>query len=86
MNVGVLNIVPEVSEVVLISFNSFFLSDSLISTILSSTSLILSSASVILLLVPSRIHYSNPLWILSPFLSKESSMASSKQWSQNNDD
>ena len=43
---------------------SFFLSASLISTILSSTSLILSSASVILLLVPSRVflisllHYS----------------------------
>ena len=27
--------------------------------------------------------YSNPLWILSPFLSKESSMASNTQWSQN---
>ena len=48
-NVGVFNIVPEISEVVLISFNSF------ISTILSSTSLILYSASVILLLVPSRV-------------------------------
>ena len=48
-NVGVFNIVSEVSEVVLISFNSF------ISTILSSTSLILPSASVILLLVPSRV-------------------------------
>jgi len=34
-NVGVFNIVPEVSEVVLISFNSFFLSVSFISTILS---------------------------------------------------
>ena len=56
-NVGALNIVPEVSEVVLISFNSFlfFLYVSFISTILSSTSLILSSASVILLLVPSRV-------------------------------
>ena len=54
-NVGAFNIVPEVSEVVLISFNSFFLSASFISTILSSTSLILSSASVILLLVPSRV-------------------------------
>ena len=41
-NVGAFNIVPEVSEVVLISFNSFsfFLSASLISTILSSSSLI----------------------------------------------
>ena len=63
-NVGAFNIVPEVSEVVFISFNYFFLSDSFISTILSSMSLILSSASVILLLVPSRmflillLHYS----------------------------
>ena len=55
MIVGVFDIVPEVSEVVLISFKSFFLSASFISTILSSTSLILSSASVILLLVPSRV-------------------------------
>ena len=54
-NVGGFNIVPEVSEVVLISFNSFFFSASFISTILSSTSLILFSASVILLLVPSRV-------------------------------
>ena len=52
LNVGVLNIVPEVSEIILISFNSFFLSAS---NILSSTSLILSSDSVILLLVPSRV-------------------------------
>ena len=56
-NVGVFDIVPEVSEVFLISFNSFifFLSASFISTILSSTSYILSSASVILPLVPSRV-------------------------------
>ena len=47
-------IVSEVSEVVLISFNSFSPSASLTSTILSSTSLICSSASVILLSVPSR--------------------------------
>ena len=40
LNVGAFNIVPEVSEVVLISLNSFFLSDSFISTILSSTLLI----------------------------------------------
>ena len=38
-------------------FVSFFLSASFISTILSSTSLILSSASVILLLVPSRVFF-----------------------------
>ena len=57
MNLGAFNIVPEVSEVVLISFIFFifFLSASFISTILSSTSLILSSASIILLLVPSRV-------------------------------
>ena len=54
-NVGVSNIVPGVSEVVLISSNSFFLSASFISTILYSTSLILSSSSVIVLLVPSRV-------------------------------
>jgi len=54
-NVGAFDIVPEVSEVVLISFNYFFLSVSFISTVLSYTSLILSSASVILLLVPSRV-------------------------------
>ena len=54
-NVGAFNIVPEVSEVVLISFNYFFLSVSFISTMLSSTPLILSSASVILLLIPSRV-------------------------------
>ena len=56
-NVGAFDIVPEVSEVVLISFNSFsfFLSASFISTILSFRSLILSSSSVILLLFPSRV-------------------------------
>ena len=58
-NVEAFNIVPEVSEVVIISFNSFFpffflVSVSFISTILSSTSLILSSASVTLLLVPPK--------------------------------
>ena len=49
LNFGAFNIVPEVPEVVLISFNSFLLPASFIPTILSSTSLILSSASVILL-------------------------------------
>ena len=44
------------SSFILIRF-SFFLSDSLISTILSSTSLILSSASLILLFVPSRVFF-----------------------------
>jgi len=56
LNVGAFDIVPEVSEVVLISFNfffSFFLSASYFHH--SSTSLVLSSASVILLLVPSRV-------------------------------
>ena len=58
-NVGAFNIVLEISEIVLISLIrfSFFLSDSFISTIPSSTSLILSSASVILLLVPSRVFF-----------------------------
>ena len=55
-NVGAFNIVPEASEIVLTSFNFyFFLSASFISTLLHSTSLILSSASVILLLAPSRV-------------------------------
>ena len=39
LNLGVFNIVPEVSEVALISFHSFFLSASFISTILSPSSL-----------------------------------------------
>lgn len=61
-NVGAFNIVPEVFEIVLISFNSFFvclfsLSVSLISTIVSSTSHIVNSASVILLLVPSSVFF-----------------------------
>ena len=57
LNVGAFDIVPEVSEVVLISFNSFsfLLFASFISTILSSTSLNLSSALVITLWVPSRV-------------------------------
>ena len=54
-NVWAFHIVLEVSETVLISFNSFFLSDSFISTILSSISLILSSASNILLFFASRV-------------------------------
>jgi len=58
-NVVVFSIVLEVSEIVLISFYSFFfpLSDSFISTILSSNSLILSSASVILPFVASRVFF-----------------------------
>ena len=55
--VGAFHIVPEVPEVVLISFDSFFLSASFISTILSSTSLTLSFDSIILLLVPSRVFF-----------------------------
>ena len=59
LNAGESNTVLEVSEIVFISFNSFFffLSNSFISTILSSNSLILSSASVILLFVPSRVFF-----------------------------
>ena len=56
LNVGAFSIVLEVSEIVLISFNSFFFfPDSFISAILSSNSLILSSAYVILLFVASRV-------------------------------
>jgi len=57
LNVGAFNIVPEVSEVLPISSNSFscLLSASLIFTIISSTLFILSSTSVILLWVPSRV-------------------------------
>ena len=51
-NNGVLNIVPEVSKAVLFYFYSFLCSASFISTISSSSSLILSSASVLLLSVP----------------------------------
>ena len=57
-NVGAFNTVLEVSEIVFISFNCFFfffVSPSFISTILYSTSLILSSASVILLLAHFRV-------------------------------
>ena len=63
LNVGAFNIVPDVSEIVLISFNSFsfILPDSFISTILSSISLILSSVSVILLLVSSRVFFKSHL-------------------------
>ena len=55
-NVGAFNVVSEVSETVLNSFHSFslFCSVVVISTILSSRSLIRSSASVILVLIPSR--------------------------------
>ena len=55
-DVGVLNIVPKVSEVILNYFHSFHFVRSLavISIVLSSSSLIHSSASVILLLVSSR--------------------------------
>ena len=56
-NVGVFNIMSEVSENVLNSFHSFslFCSEVVISTILSSRSLIHSSSSVILLLITSRV-------------------------------
>ena len=54
-NVGTFDIVPEVSESVLSSFHSFYfiLLSEIISTILSSSSLICSSASDILLFIPS---------------------------------
>ena len=53
-------------------FNSFFLYVSFISTILSSTSLILSSASVILLLVPSRSHLLHYSLYIDFFISSRS--------------
>ena len=57
-NVGAFNIVSEVSEVVLICFNSFFFFPlCLIYFHHSFTSLILFSASFILLLVPSRVFF-----------------------------
>ena len=58
-NVGAFNIVPKVSEVILNYFHSFHFVRSLavISIVLSSSSLFLSSASVILLLVPSRVFF-----------------------------
>ena len=55
LSVETFNIVPEVSDVVLISFISFFLSAPVIFTILFSASFILSSVSVILLLILSRV-------------------------------
>ena len=55
-NVGLFNVVPEISEIVLNYFHFFslFCSAVFISTILSPRSFIRSSASVILLLTPSR--------------------------------
>ena len=56
-NVGAFNVVPEVSETILNSFHSFslFCPVAIISIILSSRSLICSSTSVILILIPSRV-------------------------------
>ena len=53
-NVGAFNVAPDVCETVLNSFYSLFCSVVVISIILSSRSLTHSSASVILLLIPSR--------------------------------
>ena len=57
VNVGTLNVVPEVSKTFLNSFHSFslFFSMAVISKTLSSTSLVHSSASIILLLIPSSV-------------------------------
>ena len=56
-NFAVFNVVPEVPYVVFVSFHSFsiFCFVAVISTILSSGSFICSSASIILLLIPSSI-------------------------------
>ena len=63
LNVGAFNIVPEISEAVLISLVHFFFlfspSASFIPKILSSTSLIHSYAPIILLLVPSRMLFTS---------------------------
>ena len=58
LNVGVFNVVPEISEI-LISFHSFFFfcSSIVIATIISSGSLINGSVSVILLLIPSSVFF-----------------------------
>ena len=53
-NVGAFNVVPEVSETVLFSFFSLFCFVVVISTILSFSSLVCSSASVILVLIQFR--------------------------------
>lgn len=57
LNVGALNVVPEVSETILISFNLFSLLCSVaeISTVLFSRSLSSSSVLIFLLLIPSRV-------------------------------
>ena len=78
MNVGALNIVPEVSETVLIFFSFFFslfCSVAVISTTLSSSSRIHSSASVILLLIPFRVfHFSYCIFHLCLFFKSSSSL------------
>ena len=57
LNLCVFDIVPKVSEIILSSFHSFYfiLLFRVISTVLTSSSLIRSSASGILLLIPSRV-------------------------------
>ena len=71
MNIGVFNVVPEISDTVLISFLSFFftLFMAVISTILSFISFIYSSASVILLLISSSVFFISGLYCSSVFLS-----------------
>ena len=61
LNVGMFNIVPEVSELssVLFILVSLFCSSAVVSVILSSSSLICSSASVILLLIASIFNFTN---------------------------
>jgi len=71
LNVGVFNVVPEIFETVLITFYSFslFCSASVISTIQSSSSLICSSASVILLFVaPSEFLISFVILFIADYL------------------
>ena len=56
-NVGAFNVVPEVCENILISLHSLLCSMAVIAAILSFSSLICSSASFILLLVPSSVFH-----------------------------
>ena len=69
LNVGVFDTLPEVSGTILGSFHSFlFIPLFRISTVLSSSSLIHSSASNILLLIPSRVFLISVIVCLCMFI------------------
>ena len=63
VNVGIFNVVQEVSYSVFISFHSFFCLGAVISTILSSRTFTYSSASVFLLLISSNLFFMSVLFI-----------------------